>query len=180
LISLWDVAAMFPSEATPVREWSAKELDALWNDLAADDAERAYQAVRSLTAAPAQAVTLLSERVQTGELARWIADLESNRFAVRQRAADELKALGPLAHSALNKLLENNPSPETRKRVEDILKANDRSLLTAQIARQVRAVEVLEAVASPEARRVLKGLADGAAEARLTQEAKAACERLAK
>jgi len=41
----------------------------------------------------------------------------------------------------------------------------------------VRAVEVLESLGTPKAREVLQTLAKGAAEARLTREAKAALER---
>lgn len=44
----------------------------------------------------------------------------------------------------------------------------------------LRAVEVLEQIDTPEARRLLAELAQGAAAARLTQEAKAALERLEK
>ena len=44
----------------------------------------------------------------------------------------------------------------------------------------LRAVEVLERIGTPEARQVLAKLADGAPEARLTQEAKASLQRLAK
>ncbi len=44
----------------------------------------------------------------------------------------------------------------------------------------LRTVEVLEIAGTPEARQVLEQLAKGAPEARLTQEAKASLERLAK
>jgi hypothetical protein len=44
----------------------------------------------------------------------------------------------------------------------------------------VRAVEVLELIGSDEARRLLRELAKGPAEARQTQEAKAALARLAR
>jgi hypothetical protein len=44
----------------------------------------------------------------------------------------------------------------------------------------LRALEVLEHIATPEAQQVLKTLATGAPEARLTQEAKASLARLAR
>ena len=46
--------------------------------------------------------------------------------------------------------------------------------------RGVRGVQVLEMIANPEARKVLAVLAGGAAGARLTQEAQASLERLAR
>ena len=46
--------------------------------------------------------------------------------------------------------------------------------------REWRALEVLEQIGTPEARAVLKALAEGAPAARLTQGAKVALERLAK
>jgi len=46
--------------------------------------------------------------------------------------------------------------------------------------RQARALEVLEAIRTPEARALLEELSKGAAEAWLTREAKTALARLAK
>lgn len=46
--------------------------------------------------------------------------------------------------------------------------------------RQLRAIRVLEGIATPEARQVLKNLADGVHSARLTQSARAAVERLSR
>jgi hypothetical protein len=44
--------------------------------------------------------------------------------------------------------------------------------------RMLRAVEVLEHLDTPESRRLLQSLAGGASDARLTQEAKSALDRL--
>jgi hypothetical protein len=50
----------------------------------------------------------------------------------------------------------------------------------AETVRQIRAVEALESIGTPEAQRVLDKLATGPSEMRLTQEAKGAAERLIK
>jgi hypothetical protein len=49
-----------------------------------------------------------------------------------------------------------------------------------QTLRSLRAIEVLEHLATPEARQVLQKLAEGAPNVRLTREAKAALARLEK
>ena len=54
------------------------------------------------------------------------------------------------------------------------------AVLPPEALRGVRGVQVLETIANPEARKVLAVLAGGAAGARLTQEARASLERLAR
>jgi hypothetical protein len=65
-----------------------------------------------------------------------------------------------------------------RRRVERLLEQHERGRLAPETLRAVRAVGVLERIATAEARKVLEALAGGAAEARVTAEARAALERL--
>jgi HEAT repeat protein len=110
-------------------------------------------------------------------LGQLIADLDNDDFAVRERAQRELERMGEDAAPVLRKALAGKPALEVRRRIESILKMARRlSLETLQV---VRAVEVLENIGTPEARELLKSLADGVPEAVLTQEAKASLERLA-
>ncbi len=51
----------------------------------------------------------------------WIADLDSDDFATRDRAAGELARLGHAAAPLLRETLAGKPSAETRRRVEDLL-----------------------------------------------------------
>ena len=60
------------------------------------------------------------------------------------------------------------------------MKKLERGGLSAETLRSLRAVEVLERIANPEARQMLSALAGGAADARLTVEAQAACKRIPK
>jgi hypothetical protein len=164
-----------------------RELAALWADLAGDAAQ-SYQAIRALAASPEQAVSFLRERLKPvrpltaadrKRIARWLADLDSDRFEVRQRAAAELEALGEPAAPALRKAL-GSPSPEVRRRAEALLAKVDGPSLTPERLRALRAVEALEHAGTPEARRLLEALSRGAAEAPLTREARLALERLAR
>jgi RNA polymerase sigma factor (sigma-70 family) len=65
-----------------------------------------------------------------------------------------------------------------RRRVAQLLDKVDSDVMTPDQLRGVRAVEALEYAGSGEARQLLQSLASGAAEARLTREAKASLARL--
>ena len=82
--------------------------------------------------------------------------------------------------------LKTKLSGEQRRRIEDILSA-PRPVPKSEILRQLRSVRVLERIAAPRAgatrlaaKDLLKKLAAGAPEARLTKEAKTSLERLEK
>ncbi len=155
----------------------------LWEDLASVDAEEGYRAVCRLVADPAGAAGLLRERLkpvpaaEEEQVRRWLKDLDSPRFATRQRAADELAKVADAAASLLRKAEDDAAlSAEVRKRLRAILAELESP--APERLRQSRALEVLEAVRTPEARQVLEALARGAAGARVTREAKEALDRL--
>ena len=126
----------------------------------------------------------LVERLAAIVGAQWLVrDLDANRFAVRQAASRKLRALGLDAAPALCQALHDQPSLELRARVQDILAAlptRGRLVLGSRALREARALQVLEAIGSAEARRALGALAEGAAGPLLAQEAKASLERLAR
>jgi hypothetical protein len=180
---IWDVArfALPPKPAN----LDAEQVEALWNDLASEDAGRAFKATVTLGAAPAQTVPWLRKRLKpvatpdAKRIAELIAQLDSDDFAVRNTAAKELEKLGDLAGPALRKALEGAISIEARRRIETLLGAGKPGhALPLEELRRLRAVEVLEQAATADARALLEMLAKGAARARLTREAKAALERL--
>ena len=70
------------------------------------------------------------------------------------------------------------PSLEARRRAEGILRDMEKGVTPGQ-RRALRAAEVLEWIATKEARAGLLELTKGAPDARLTREAAAACKRLA-
>jgi hypothetical protein len=111
-------------------------------------------------------------------IARWIADLESERFDVRQQATEELEKLGDLTLPALEKLLAAKPSLEPRQRAERLLEMALFRELSPDQRRQLRALQVLEQVGNSESRKVLELLAQGAPGARLTRESQAILQRL--
>jgi WD40 repeat protein len=171
---VWDLAHLAPAGAAPP--------DALWADLATADAARGRRAIEALIAAPVQAVALLQKRLpaiepNSKQVARWLAELGSDDFEQRQRAERGLGNLGELAGPALRRALVARPAAEPRRRIADLLKKLDGSVLGPQQLRAVRGVQVLEALGSAEARQLLETLAKGPAVARVTIEARAALSR---
>jgi WD40 repeat protein len=183
-VLVWDVSAAAQAARRP-RDLGPDDLDRLWADLAGDDAGRAWAAVFALAAAPEQSVPFLRGRLRPaaasdpGRVRKSIADLDSEDFATREAASRELERLGSEAEAELRQAQATGPPPEARKRLEALL-AGVRLVRSPDVIRQLRAVAVLEAVGTPEAGDVLAALAGGAPEARLTQEARAARERLAR
>jgi hypothetical protein len=139
--------------AAPTEERTA----ALWADLAAHDAVRAYRALCAWAAAPDTAVAAFRKLSPSGgaidakRVGRLIADLDSETFAVRESASKELRGLGPTAAGQLRKVLAASPSAEAARRIEEVLTAFRREELRGR-----RAVEVLEAVGTREARTLLE------------------------
>jgi WD40 repeat protein len=179
---VWDVAAALAAERRVAVKLTPKELDDLWAEMASDDAAKAYRAVGKMEDAPESSVAFLKKHLQVAKpnaqrLAKLVAELDDDAFAVREKATLELEAMGDEAEGVVRKALQNKPSVEARRRLERILAKLGPDPAPARL-RLWRAVEVLENCATDEARQVLKDLAKGAPEARLTQEAKASLERL--
>jgi hypothetical protein len=179
---IWD-AAFVSAPRSRAEPLTAAEVDSLWATLAGREADQAGLAVARLVAVPEQGVRLLAERlrpVASVGIDRLIADLDSDRFTVRENAERVLEKLGPTAEAALFKALESRPTLETRRRLERLLERRRGPVTDPELLRGIRGTEVLEHVGSAEARKVLEALAHGAPEARLTQEARASLERLAR
>jgi hypothetical protein len=155
-------------------------LDALWADLGAD-APRAYRAVWGLASTPESAVPFLAVRLGAGPgfdelLARLIAELDHRRYAVREKATQELMRIGLPAVPALRRALAAGPSPEVRLRVERVLADIDIGAGASPL-RHLRALEALERIGTPEARRALEAVAAAGPDAPLAREARGALAR---
>ncbi len=186
-VLLWDLTGRTDSDA-PKGKPTAEELDKLWTALNDPDGRLAFQAMRRLHAAPAEAVTLLARHVKpsaaaqgpdAGTITKLIAALDADRFDEREKAAKDLAALGKAAQEPLKKGLAGNPSAETRRAIEDLLeKLRAKGGPPPELVRPLRAVEVLESLGTPAARKLLETLTKGQAEAPLTAAAKEAMARL--
>jgi RNA polymerase sigma factor (sigma-70 family) len=184
-ILIWDTAGVASKTKPAAVERTAAELETLWAGLKDEDSGKTHQAMIGWQASPAQAPAWFAAHLQATapvpakRLQQLLADLESDQFAVREKAAQALTELGELAEPELRKLLDSKPALETRQRVEKVLeKTATPQALSADALRALRAVEVLERLATTEGRQVLEKLGQGAAGARLTREANAALDRL--
>jgi RNA polymerase sigma factor (sigma-70 family) len=183
-VLVWDVCGIGERKEEPPAAVGAGQLAALWANLASDDAAKAYRSIQDLIAASRQSVPFLAQRMQprapvTAErITQLIAELDNERFEAREEAAAALAGLEKRAEPLLRKTLAKDPSLEVRRRIESLLGKLQGPVTFAETLRALRTIEVLEHIATPEARQLLQKLASGAPDARLTRDAKAALKRL--
>ena len=180
VVYLWDVTG---AKTLPAKEGNPA---ACWNDLASDDGKRAGEAIASFLRKPEASVAFLKEKLQPAKgvdekrLRQWITDLDADAFETREAASRELIRLGERVEDALRRELKNRPTLEVRRRIENVLSKLEPSPPSLETLQVLRAIEVLEHIGTPEARRCLEAMGKGAADARETREAKAALRRWTK
>lgn len=179
-VLFWDVAE-FTQRSRPVERLTPAEWNTLWADLGGADAGKAHRALARLSAAPAVTVSSLRERLKPAQvpdaarLAQLVRDLDAEEFTVREKASKELERMGDEAAPALE-AAQANASPESRRRCDELLKKL--IVPSGELLRELRALEVLERIGTPEAHTVLEAVAKGDPKARLTREAKATLNRV--
>jgi WD40 repeat protein len=183
-ILLWDLSRLAQPESA-LAPPSARQRQALWADLGSRDAGAAYRAVVLLgcTDKGGTSAFLLQQlramwQHDPQHAGRLIAALGDPAYAVRNKAHAELAGLEEAVAVALHEALQRKPALELRRRLEQLLqKLNPVSPSPRQL-QALRAMEVLEQLATPEAQRWLEQVARGAPETRLAREARLALERL--
>ncbi len=181
-VLVWDLDRL-RGERPSRKPLSDEQLEQCWQDLE-KDAAVAAGAMAALAESPEQAVALLRKRLSPLEggperLARLIAGLDAEEFATREAASQRLALFGEVAVPALRAAQARNPSAEQSRRIEPLLDLAAASDFLAPSVRVCRALEVLEACGSAEARRLLQALATGEPKAWQTHEARASLARLA-
>src|SRR5262249_26982771 len=140
-ILLWNMP--LPPDAPQLL--AAKELESLWTDLADADAAKVWHAIWNLS--DGRAVRLLCERlkpvqpVPAEKVNALVAELDNESFERRQGAVKQLKTLGWRAGPALREALNANPTPETKRRIQEVLAALDAPVtISTEEIRALRAV----------------------------------------
>jgi WD40 repeat protein len=183
---VWDLTGRLALAERWGKPLTQRERDICWEDLRGADAGRAWSAIRRLAADPGPTITALQKaispvaRADERKLARLLADLDSDRFEVRQQAADELQKLGASAVGACRRALAAQPSAEARRWLEELVEKQDQQQWSPspERLRTLRALRLLELAGTVEARQVLEALGSGAPGAWLTEYARACLRRI--
>lgn len=180
---LWDVTGRSKGGKLPAQDIRSM-VEGMWNDLASDNAQVAHKALWTFVAGGEDAVEFLHKKVYLVDKIRvekLIADLDSNKFSVRERATIELAGMGRWIEGRLEEASRNPASLEQKVRLGDLLRSLRKPggiTLQQERYRAKRVLEILEQVGSPRARELLRKLTRGAVETDLAEEAGLALERL--
>src|SRR5438045_1864942 len=131
--------------------------------MAEEDPIPAALAARELARDRANTVKLIADSVKpvnAKQVAKWIAELDDDKFEARDNASKQLRALGRAVEGPLRKTLQKKPALEQHRRIEELLDALKGSP-TGDYLRVIRAVELLEQIGGDAAVKKLRELAAG-------------------
>jgi hypothetical protein len=180
-ILLWDVtgsATRFEGQ-----ESTSHAAESRWDVLANQDAERAGRAVGLLIRQGDAAVSSLGRMLEPvralagQDFSRLLGELDDPRFAVRERASRELARAEHAAVPLMQSALRRGVSEEARRRLGQLTDRLAGREPPGDLLQRLRAVEVLEHIGTPAAKRLVRQLAAGAPNARLTEEAESTLSR---
>jgi WD40 repeat protein len=179
-VLVWEV----PTGVAKPADVGVGGFDEAFRALGSTDPAQAQRGMDYLYRRPAEAAQECEKRIAVAtatpadRIAKLVADLQNEEFLVRQAAVRDLEAIGGEVIAPLRHAAENSGDAEVRKLAADIVTRLEVRSLNADELRAARATEVLENLATPEARAVLAKWAAGPAGHRLTIEAAAALARL--
>jgi hypothetical protein len=177
-VLLWDCPKLSTAPANPV------PLKQLWNDLEAAEPSAAWKAHWAMVLGSTKTTSFLKDRlrpvrlVDLKPLPQKIKELDSDQFAVRNRAMKAIESLGLAAEPALLEAQKKPATLEKQRRLKQLLDKVEQTRKRHTL--ELRALTVLEQIASPEAVAILDSLAAGDPKAPITLSAKATRKRLGK
>ena len=140
-VLIFDTAAWRQQIEEQIAKAMPADLSTLWDELAGDAATglRAYQLL--LRAGEEKAVALFAAKVDAKKapaeetVKQLIADLDSEKFASREKAEKNLRNLSTQVEAHLRKALAANPPAEPSKHIEKLLKEIEAHNLTTDESR---------------------------------------------
>jgi WD40 repeat protein len=181
---IWDLRPPFRSNGKTRATVEAEQIAGWWEDLAKPDPAVAYAAIWKLTDASDDGVALLRKHLKPAvdadfdKVRKLIKELDDDSFEVREKASRELEKMGSGIQPAVQHFLEGRPPPEVRRRLEALVQSSAAVSRSPELLRRLRAIGVLERIATKDARQLLTTLAGGVPHAPETQAAKTALERM--
>lgn len=176
-ITVWNLDQL--RKASP--KVQPKEKPDLWAKLGE---ENHFEAIWKLHAEPDVALKLFAEKLpvvakaDAKQAEKWISELSSSEYTVREAAEKELAALGESAVEYLQAAVSMPANAEAGKRLE-LLNARLTSLKKSpNHLRMLRVLEITERIGTPEAVKLLEHWAGGAPKASLTVEATRSLSRI--
>lgn len=166
-VSTGDV--VYEGELTPQverREFSDRELELVWDDLASAGPAERDSLIWSLASGREVAIAFLAERLDEfpsppdRDLAALVERLDANAFAEREKAYAELQELGSQSAGQLSRFAAEHLSPEVRSRLRTLLAAWEAGEPQNDVERQLTgAAAALARIGSAEAKQLLHALA---------------------
>lgn len=162
-------------------------LKSAWNALRSRNVKAAYNAKWVLIAAgdrslkPIQsAFASAGKEVPRKQILELIGQLGDRKFPVRQKATNDLMAIGAKAVPELRIALAKQPELEVKRRIEALIRLLSGALqkLPGEPLRRIRAIEVLERIDSEQSIQLLQQIAKGPSKTRESIDAKAALGRI--
>src|SRR5262249_25330156 len=145
---VWDATRPQTQNSSIRHDSASSDLPAHFKNLAGEDAERAYASMRALIGAPNKTVSFLRDQsslfqgADVQKIQRWIHDLDSDKFAERERASQELGHILEEAEPYLKRALRNPPSVEVQRRIERLLQKRSYGL-TGKELQKLRVFEIV-------------------------------------
>jgi RNA polymerase sigma factor (sigma-70 family) len=181
-ILIWDTAPWRKEISEQITKAVPKDLTPLWDDLA-KEVKTALRASRLLSFAGEKGVSFLEEKIpmkkplDEAKVTRFIQDLESEQFAVREKAEKDLRELSNQAELYLRQALDKGPSAEVKQRIEKLIQEIEAQKLTSSERREIRAVQAMKWMNTDAARKLLTKWSQGDPIATLSKAAKEALIR---
>ena len=176
----------------PPREWTAAELEEKWQEAGSQDAAAAYRGFWTLVHAQGSPEFLvgklkaMQEKAGAPAIKKWLAELDNDDFATREKASESLEGIVDTAADLLEAELARTKSVEVKFRLQNLLKKRTPAAPGAAsgpggtgLGQVERAIRILE-LGGAKAKEILAELSRGDDEDRVVKAAREAVKRGAK
>ena len=183
-ILCWDMTRPEWRSRQLVSRLSDADLAQHWARLRNGKADEAYRSKWALAGDAKKTVEFFRTRlpstppISAERIKSWIADLDSQQYTVRERAQSDLQDHFGECEESLRNALVGSITAEAKNRVNRIIEANFAAIPKPDQLRDLRAIEILEQIGTPEARDLLRHLAAVESPTRFSRDAAESLKRL--